>query len=137
MARTWKLAVWGMCAAAVLPFIGCDSGGGSDRLNNQGGASIFSVGAKLAGDNIGGLNPDEWQYLTDNADTLAVQFGIDLGQFGDLPELTDEQAQALVDWLAANGVQTQADLRRLFSDAAAGEVEIPEELIDVVEGMMG
>ncbi len=111
------------------------------KYTNQGGASLISIIAKL-GQNpsdppIGSLNPDEWQYLSDNAASLASQLGYELPPELTIPSLTDDQAQAIYDFLAANGVSNVSDLQELADRIQQGQVVVPDNILDIVEQMTG
>lgn len=111
---------------------GCPSSGGVSTVN-QGGGSIISVASKISGDDFGGMTADEWQIVTIYAPTLADQFGIDLGEFGDLPILSDEEAEALVEFLDENNVTTYTDMQVLAVKIQSGEVVVPDILMSVVQ----
>jgi len=101
------------------------------RTSNQGGGSIISVGLKLAQQNIGDLNADEWQILTDSAPTIAAQYNVDLGAISELTELSDEQAAAIVQFLDDNSIQTIDDLEQLAQQIEAGTIQVPQILVDM------
>ena len=118
-----------VAAALLVTAIGCFDL--DPRTSNQGGGSLISAGLKIAQDQIGDLNPDEWQILADNAPTIAAQVGVNLGQLGQLPSLTDDQAAAIVQFLDDNNVRTQEDLERLAQQIDAGQVVVPQILVDL------
>jgi len=111
------------------------------KYSNQGGASWFSIIAKLSQNPsdppIGSLNPDEWQFLSDNAAGLASALGFPLPPELAIPSLTDDQAQAVYDFLAANGVSNVSDLQELGDRIQQGQVVVPQAIIDIVEHMTG
>lgn len=94
--------------AVTLNLAGCPLTG-TTRLTNQGGGALITAGAKIASGALGNLNPDEIQILSDTA-----------AQSPSVPdvEMTDEEAQAVVDFLDANSVNTVADLRGLIEAAS-------------------
>jgi hypothetical protein len=109
----------------LLPWLtGCPE----TRTSNQGGGSIVSAASKLAGGNVGDMTADEWQIAADNLPMLAEFSGIDVSS-AQIPQITDEQAQAIVDFLAAYNIRTLEDLYALDFE----EVEIPEVLQSLVD----
>lgn len=113
-----RRAAWYALPLALLMLtVGCPT----VRTSNQGGGSIITVGQKMAEGNVGDLTADEWQIAADNLPMIAEFAGIDLTGVT-LPSLTDEQAQAIVDLLDENGIQSFDDF------ATLGEIEIPAEL---------
>jgi hypothetical protein len=84
---------------------------------------------------IGDLNPDELQILTDNLTALAGQLGYSLPEGVTISSLTDEQAQAIADFLDDNGVTYLSDLQNLASSIESGEIELPATLQDLAEAM--
>ncbi len=124
-----------MVAGMLLTVTGCPGAGG-DSTSNQGGGSIITTGAKIANDEIGDLNPDEWQIAFKWAPTVADVTGIDLTEYGELPQLSDEEAQAIVDLLDDNDVNTMSEAGQLVDQMASGEVEIPESLMSLYESFM-
>ena len=119
-----------LTVATLAGVLGCFA---DTRTSNQGGGSLLTVAAKLAQQDVGSLNADEWQILTDNAPTLASYVGADVSQVPDLPELTDEQAQAIVDFLSENNISTFNDLSSLQQMITNGQVTIPDELVGLAE----
>lgn len=122
--RSWKLAAVAM-ALGLLPMIaGCPD----PRTSNQGGGSVLSAASKLSGGNVGDMTADEWQIAADNLPTLAEFAGIDVSQV-EIPHITDEQAQAIVDFLLAYDIQSLED----FYALDINEIEIPEVLQSLVD----
>ena len=115
--------------ALLITAVGCFEV--DTRTSNQGGGSLLSAGMKIAQDDIGGLNPDELQILSDEAPAIAAQFGVNLGELGTLPSLTDDQAAAIVQFFAANNVSTLEDVERLAQQIDNGQVVVPQILIDM------
>jgi len=128
----------GLCvlsAIVLLAVAGCPD----PRTTNQGGGSLLTVADKLASNlsdpPIGDLNPDELQILTDNLTMLAGQFGVSLPEGVTIPSLTDEQAQAIEDFLDDNGVTYLSDLENLSASIESGEIELPDALRELAEAM--
>lgn len=118
--------------AIVLPLVGCSPAtvnGNGDR------GTLLTTLTKLAdpADNIGALNSAELQILVTELPSLAdelSQLGLSLPPDISLPELDDEEAEALEQFLAENGVNTFEDLADLATAVAGGQVQIPEILQD-------
>jgi len=133
MQRTVGNALLVLACLALVGSTGCF---GEHRTSNQGGGTLISAGTKIASGSIGSITPDEWQILCDNAQTLAAQYG---AQFGfdpstvQFPVLTDEQAQAVVDFLADNGITT---ITQLEAAIRAGTLQIPESLMGMFQSVV-
>ena len=95
MQTAWRRAMFLVVAGLLIPAIGCMD----TRTSNQGGGSMLSAMSKITAGNIGDLTADEIQILTDA-----------YGYYGESAALSDEEAQAIVDWLDQNNVQTVGDL---------------------------
>ncbi len=109
----------------LLPFLaGCPS----PRTSNQGGGSVVTAAAKLSSGDVAAMTADEWQIAVDNLPTLAEFTDIDLSEY-DIPQLTDEQAQAIVDFIIANNITSLDDILALDIN----EIEIPEALQSLVD----
>jgi hypothetical protein len=119
-----KLAVAGL-AALVLALTGCMSTPDS-RTTNQGGSTVIQAVSKVAGDNLGAMNPDDVQVLTD----LAIQLS-----GAPFPAVTDEQAAAVTSFMAANGITDRASIEALIELAKADPtaVVIPPDVQAVLE----
>lgn len=116
-----------LTAAVLISTAGCPQV--ESRTNNQGGSNVVSLGLKLASDDIGGMNPDDWQVLTDNLPEFASVLGVDTAGIS-LPSMSDDEAAALDTLLESSGVTGIEDLQQLGDDIAAGTVEIPADLQD-------
>lgn len=112
---TMGLVLVGGCA---LPFQDA-------RTGNQGGTNVLQATSKVATDRLDTLNPDDVQLLAD----LATQAS---GE--DLPQVSDEQASAVVQFISDNGVVTTGDLQTLFAQAEAdpSSIVIGEEVRGVL-----
>jgi len=128
----------GLCVLSAVVLIlvaGCPG----TRTSNQGGGSLVTVVTKLLSDPtclpIGDLNPDELQILMDNLVILAGQFGYALPEGAVIPSLTDEQAQAIADFLDDNGIVCLADLENLALSVESGEVEVPDGLMELADAL--
>ncbi|GMU23147.1 MAG: hypothetical protein AMXMBFR13_32300 [Phycisphaerae bacterium] len=113
---------------AILP-AGCGTGGGC--------SDIFSIATKLGiGEdpmtwNIGSLAACEWQVLVDSLQTFAPMAGIDLSGLT-IPSLTDDQAQAIADFLANNGINTPNDMLAMIESGQVGVDDIPPVLLELI-----
>ncbi len=94
------------------------------RTSNQGGSNIIQASTRFANDQLDKLNPDDIQVLSDLA---AQTSGLDI------PEVTDEQAAAVIKFLDDNHVATQADLANLDPNT----VIISDEVMAVFEALAG
>ncbi len=131
----FRMGLCVLAAVVLIAVVGCPD----PRTTNQGGGSLVTVATKLMSNPsdppIGDLNPDELQILTDNLTTLAGQLGYSLPEGVTISSLTDEQAQAIEDFLDDNGVTYLSDLENLASSIESGEIELPAALQDLAEAM--
>lgn len=74
--------------------------------------------SKLQSGDIGSISATEWQALAG----LGAQFGFQI------PSLSDEQAQAVVDFLDSNGIESVADLEAAIQ---GGTLVVPDNLIEL------
>lgn len=116
--------------AALLGLAGLMSLGGcpstDPRLSNQGGGSIVSAGSKVASGKISSLTPDEVQILTDAAEQA------DPGALS--TQVDDAQAQAAVDFLKANNLNTVEQIQAFVAQAEANpaSVVIPPSVLSLI-----
>jgi hypothetical protein len=96
---------------------------GETRTSNQGGGSFISGSGKVAAGQMTQLTADEIQILADTANNLNP--AVDL-------TLSDDQAQVIVDFLVANGLNTPDD----FLNLDPSSVQIPEGAEQLI-GSMG
>lgn len=95
---------------------GCPSA--DSRTSNQGGGSLISAGAKVAGSNMTDLTADEIQILGDVIASRSTRFaGV---------EITDEQADAAVDFLDANNLDSVSEIKALVDNP--GNITIPDSV---------
>jgi len=109
--------------AAGLAAVGGCFGWGDPRTSNQGGGSIFTALAKYNGNAWTTFTPDEVQILSDLAPTLGYS----------VPALSDEQAQAIVDFLVENDINSMARVNELIANP--GELVIPDGFLDLFAGI--
>lgn len=121
MQLSWGQMIRFGCLVTLLGLAGCPEATES-RLTNQGGGSLISAGLKAAQNDFCGLTADEWQILADNAPSLAQQYGIQINF--DIPELTDEQAEGIVNYVNSHGLCTIDAIK----NAAETTTEVPPEL---------
>ncbi len=119
-----------VAVSASLLIAGCPTAA-VDRTNNQGGGTIVTAGAKIASGKIGTLTPDELQLMHDKAIELNPELAA-------APELTDEQAEAAVEFLDANDLETLDDVVELIEEASDNPdtVVIPDSVQAVLEGIV-
>lgn len=124
-----------LAAMVLTAVVGCPD----SRTSNQGGGSLLTVTTTLLSDPsclpIGELNPDELQILLDNLTLLAGQFGYSLPPDVTIPSLTDDQAQAVADFLDDNGIVCADDLQNLAANVESGEVDMPDGLLELLEAL--
>ncbi len=101
-----KAAVLGLTACFVLTgTLGCLFGPMvPERTSNQGGGTILTATGKVFGGQMTQLTPDEVQMVADQINDLSPQ--VDL-------TLDDDQAQAIVGFLAQNGINSFDDFQNL------------------------
>jgi hypothetical protein len=92
------------------------------RTSNQGGGTIVTAVNKVTSQQLARLTADELQILADAFSELSPDVNI---------TLTDEQAQAAVDFLVTNEVNSFADVETLANDPDAAEV--PESLQAIID----
>lgn len=99
------------------------------RTGNQGGGTLLTAIGKLLNDNLGALTPDEIQLLTDAAIHLSG---------ADVPPLTDEQAAAVVQFLADNEITSVATLQEFVRRAEEdpSSVVISDEVLAVLRSII-
>ncbi len=114
-------------SATLLSLGGCPFA--TDRLNNQGGGNLITLGLKAINGNLTSSTPDEWQVLTDRISELSPQVNITLG---------DDEAQAISDFLVANQLNSFDDVERVVRQVSddptnAGGLVIPESLQALID----
>jgi hypothetical protein len=118
--------------------VGCPQPIIETHTNSNGDSgNVLGVVIKIADDGaIGDLNSAEWQVLTDKFDDIISQLPPDLPlpipADVVLPQLTDAQALALVEFLDATGTNNFDDLPALVQQVIDGTVVIPQELVDLL-----
>jgi hypothetical protein len=124
-------------ATGLALVVGCFSVN-SDLTN------MISAGAKLASNPadppIGDITAAEMLSLSRNLPELAAQFpqlGIPADLAASAPELTEEQAEAIVAFLDQYGVDTISELQALILAVQQGTqtVTIPQALLDLAASM--
>jgi hypothetical protein len=109
---------------------GCAIGTGDPRTSNQGGGNLLSAGIKVTSYQLSALTPDELQILADQVAPTDPN----------VPQLTDEQADAIVQILRANNINSLDDLNALIAQAQTDPsvVVLPEGLsIEVLAALFG
>lgn len=111
-----RSALFGLAGLSLLSIAGCP--GADSRTSNQGGGSIVSAAAKVASGQMTTLTADEVQILGDQIAARSTRFaGI---------EVSDEQADAAVDFLDANDLNTVSEIKALVDNP--GSIQIPESV---------
>jgi hypothetical protein len=98
-----------------------------DQHSNQGGGTVLSAVAKVTSGELTSLTPDEVQLLAEGAGELLPDL--------DLPPLTDEEAQAVVDVLVEFELDSMEDVGEFIEQVLEGEVEIDPETIAALAGL--
>jgi hypothetical protein len=99
--------------ATVVWLGGCPTSGEGARLCNQPGptcSNLVIAGGKVLANNLGGLNPDDIQVLSDKAIEVSG---------ASIPQLSDEQAAAVVNVMKDNNIKTIQDLQNIIIQAQA------------------
>ena len=117
-----KAAVLGLTACLVLTgTLGClFAPVVPERTSNQGGGTILTATGKVLEEQMTQLTADEVQIVTDQINALNPQ--VDL-------TLDDAQAQAIVDFLALNGINSFDD----FQNLDPGTVQPPQGAAELFE----
>ncbi|MHC4441649.1 MAG: hypothetical protein ACYTF1_06745 [Planctomycetota bacterium] len=126
MGTITRFCICGLAVMFLLTTTGCPVA--DARTNNQGGGSIITAGGKIAEGSVGDLTADEWQILTDSAPSLAGLLGIELPTDVTIPQLTDEQAAAIVTLLDQHNINTIDELRSAIDNGSITEADLPESL---------
>lgn len=123
-----KLAVVTLLGSVtLLLFTGCFAT--DERTQNQGGSDPIQATTKLLSDQLGTMNPDDVQVLAD----LTTQIGGTA-----LPQVTDVQAQAVIDFMKANNINTIEDVQKKIDQAQTNpnSIVIPDDVKTVLEGII-
>lgn len=117
-------------ALTLVGLTGCPVAATPSRTSNQGGGNLVTAGAKIAGGSIASLTPDELQVITDKA--------VEVNPNIDIPELSDEEAAAAVDFLVANDLNTLDDVVNLIQEAETdpNAIVVPDSVMSVLEGLI-
>ena len=130
--------ILGLSAGLLAVSLGC-APPVDERTSNQGGGSLLSIAAKVAGDSqcmpIGTFTPDEWQIAADQLPQLLPMIGQQLPAGLAIPTLEDAQAQAITDFLAAISVTCVSELEALGPAIESGEIIVPAALIELAESL--
>ncbi len=114
-----KMSVLVTCGMCLLVLAGCFALPWT-RTGNQGGSTPISLLAKLAAGNIGDLNPDDVQVMTDVVRDVAN---------APISEVSDDLAAAIVETIEANGIQTLQDLEALAGQDP-NDIVIPDSVLE-------
>jgi hypothetical protein len=112
---------------SLVAFAGCTGGSCGN---------ILTILAKIGPEkNIGSLTACEWQTLFSELPTVAQTFAVDLQGYT-IPQLNDEEAQAIVDFLAANGITTVDGLFAAVESGAVTIEDVPPVLLQLFAASM-
>lgn len=125
LAASAMLAVSGGCGLINFSFV-------PSRTNDGGGGNVLTAGLKIVGNQMTTLTQDEIQQLADAAAQVVAT--VDPALVG--PELTNEQADAFLDFIQANNINSLDDAAALADQAAMdpGSIVIPDSLIAAFAG---
>lgn len=131
MGSSQRLTLAGLTFALTLPLLtGCPQVA-VDEFSNQGGGNLVTATSKIVGGRLGELTPDEVQILGDRVTQVAPLVEAEVIEAG---EISDDEAEAAVDFLVVNDINTVSDLRDTIE--LAGEnpeaVVIPQSLANLV-----
>ncbi|MBU0638799.1 MAG: hypothetical protein KKB50_08040 [Planctomycetes bacterium] len=119
--NTKRAIVVALCGCvALLNLAGCPWA--DARTSDGGGGDILSAGSKIIGGTMTGLNQDEIQIVTDTAISLAG---------APIPPLSNEQADAVVDFIRTNQIDSIQDIQNLVTAVQEdpNAVTIPESVL--------
>lgn len=125
MRRMRKLTTLCVFASAGLALLtGCPST--DSRTSNQGGGSVLTAGAKIAGEQMSSLTPDEVQILVDLVSDRVAEFDI---------ALSDEEAADAVDFLREYNINSVADIQALVEqfENDPDSIVIPDSILALIE----
>jgi hypothetical protein len=122
------IAVTLISLATVVWLGGCPTAGDGGRLCNQPGpicSNIITAGGKILANNLGALTPDDIQVLSDTAIEATG---------ANVPQLTDDQAAAVVNVMKANNISTIESLQSVILQAQVnpGSVNISADDLEVL-----
>ncbi len=95
------------------------------RTSDGGGGNLLTFVGKVAGENITSITQDEVQVATD--------FVIDQTD-APIDPLTNEQADAVVDFIDANNLKSVDDIQRLIDNP--DDIVIPPSVQDTLEALI-
>ena len=126
--RMTRLIGFGM-TLALAGGCGLDSLFMPERLIDGGGGNLITAGLKVVSGQITSLTQDEVQLLADQARTTLGGVSAELAA---LPEMTNEQADAYLEFLQANGLNSIEAFAAFVENAEVDpdSVVIPESLIE-------
>ena len=137
-----RLGFFALFASFLIAGVGCFPAIAPNTNSNGDSGTLISTVSKLADpeENIGALNSAEWQILADEVEEVLAMLPEDLNlpipEDFELPPLSDEEAEAIENFLDDNNVQTYEDLVPLSEAIIAGEVEVPPELVELWEELV-
>lgn len=96
-------------------------------------SNLLTVGLKLGVEvKIGDLDACDWKTLFLNAPALVQYFGVDT-QGQTIPQLTDDQAAAIVTFLDNKSIVTLQQLIDAYNSGAIKQSDIPSALFTLIQ----
>jgi hypothetical protein len=119
-----KLTLGCLCLTIAIGATGCFST--DPRTSNQGGGNLLTAGAKVAGERVYSLTPDEIQILADEVSARSSNFNL---------SVTDEQAADAAQFLKTHGVRSLAELEAIINQYRQdpGSIDIPDSVLDLFD----
>lgn len=130
-----------LACIALVGSTGCDAFNlfGAPRTTDGGGGNILTAGVKVANGTMTQLTQDEMQILSDQVSSLVAA----ASPGTTLPEMTNDQADAFIEFLTVNtvpggmsGLNSIEDLQNFAAAAQADPsiVNVPDSLIEAYQG---
>lgn len=129
--RFYRVLISGLVVGLMPLATGCGLFGPPTRTTDGGGGNLVTAGAKVLGGQLTALTQDEVQLLSDQIRQAAINAGLPPP-----PELTNEQADAYLDFLNANNLSSFDAILKFTQDAIADPsiVVIPQSVLDAFTG---
>jgi hypothetical protein len=119
-----------LCVSAALTatLAGCVFPAAPARTSNQGGGNLLTLGLKATQGQLTTTTADEWQILFDTVSEANANLDI---------ELSDDQAEAVVDFLGENNLDSFQDIEDLVTrveqdPSLIDEIVIPDSLMTLI-----
>lgn len=119
-----------LCVTAALTatLAGCVFPAAPARTSNQGGGNLITLGVKVTQGQLTTTTADEWQILFDTVSEANASLDV---------ELTDDQAEAVVDFLVENNLDSFQDIEDLITQVEQDpslieQIVIPDSLMTLI-----